>query len=72
METLDTLYVFASHHHILTEDLCQCQFTSAILSNRANRSLRIFTNCWADVLLANSVKPLYDERVTQNTETEIV
>lgn len=31
--------------------------TSAILSKRANKSFKIFTSSWADVLLANSVKP---------------
>lgn len=33
------------------------EITSAILSNRANRSFKILTSSCADVLLANSVNP---------------
>lgn len=33
------------------------KLTSAMRSKRAKRSFRILTNCWADVLLASSVKP---------------
>lgn len=40
--------------------------TSAILSKRANKSFKIFTNSWADVLLANSVKPFRNRTMLCN------